>query len=158
MTKYVALIRGVGPENPNMHSAKLKEFFEDLGFKNVQTLLSSGNVIFESGENNLRKIEDKIEEQLPIKLGFFRSTIIRSFEQLQKLIASDPFKGKVDAPQSRLNVTFLKKGGEIYSVIDTTNAKFHTPHVMRQLEREHGQEITMRTWKTVNRIMDKMKA
>ncbi len=39
--KYVAFIRGVGPENPNMHGAKLKWFFEELGFKKVQTVLSN---------------------------------------------------------------------------------------------------------------------
>jgi|GEM_PF-2527048 len=39
--KYVAFIRGVGPENPNMHGDKLTQFFEELGFSNVQTVISS---------------------------------------------------------------------------------------------------------------------
>lgn len=63
--KYVALLRGIGPSNPNMHGAKLKAAAESAGFKNVQTLLSSGNVIFESPEKNQAVIEAKLEKVWP---------------------------------------------------------------------------------------------
>lgn len=48
MTKYVALLRGIGPSNPNMHGAKLRGVLEGLGFRDVQSVISSGNVIFSS--------------------------------------------------------------------------------------------------------------
>jgi uncharacterized protein (DUF1697 family) len=152
--KYVALLRGIGPLNPNMRNNKLRGLFEDLGFKNVQTIISSGNVLFESSSANAKALESKIEKALPQKLGFKSTTIIRSDKQLQKLIKSDPFKGKNDTSKSRLNVTFLKKGGEVFSVIDLTNTR--TPEVMLKLEKEHGKEITTRTWKTVGRIAKKL--
>lgn len=41
--KYVALLRGIAPTNPNMRNDKLREVFEKPGFKNVQTVISSGN-------------------------------------------------------------------------------------------------------------------
>src|SRR5579859_2565484 len=144
--KYVAFIRGIGPGNPDMHSAKLKAFFEGLGFKNVKTVIASGNVIFESDLTKNKLLENIIEKNLPKVLNFNRATIIRSQKYMEELFAKDPFKGKEDLPNSRLNVTFLKSGGEIFSVIDPESSG--TPEIMRKLEKEHGKEITMRTWKT----------
>lgn len=152
--KYVAFIRGVGPENPNMHGAKLKWFFEELGFKNVQTVIASGNVIFESDSRNKKSLEDLIEKKLPKLLGFNKATIVRSHEELKKIFISDPFNGTEDTPNSRLNVTFLKNGKEIFSIIDPESTK--TPEIMRRLEKENGKDITMRTWKTIGRILKRM--
>lgn len=152
--KYAAFLRGIGPENPNMHGAKLKEFFERVGFKNVQTLLSSGNVIFETELKDGKRIEKLIEENLPKVLGFARMAFVRSQTQIQKLIDSKPFGKTLDTPISRLNVTFLKDGGYEFSVIDTVNSK--TPEVMRILSKKYGEKMTMRTWKTVNRVFAKM--
>lgn len=151
---YVAFIRGIGPENPNMHGNKLKDFFEKLGFKNVKTLLSSGNVLFESDLKNRKSLEKLIEENLPKMLGFSKITIIRNYNELKKISASDPFKGTEDAPASRLHVTFLKTGGEIFSVIDTVNVG--TTKIMSVLEKNHGKDITTRTWKTVEKVIKKM--
>ncbi len=152
--KYAAFIRGVGPENPNMHGDKLKCFFEKLGFKNVKTLLSSGNVIFESNVKNNSSLEKLIEKNLPKMLKFSRTTIIRDYDELKKIFNSDPFKGADDFPTSRLNVTFLKNGKEVFTVIDTVN--MGTTKVMASLEKKYGKEITTRTWKTVVKVIKKM--
>ena len=77
MIKYIALLRGIGPTNPNMRSEKLKAFFEELGFNNVQTLITSGNVIFESNDHDIPSIEAHVEKYLPLKLGFSSTTIIQ---------------------------------------------------------------------------------
>ncbi len=152
--QYVALIRGIGPENPNMHGDKLQEFFEKLGFTKVKTLLSSGNIIFESDLKDKKSIETHIEENLPKMLGFRRITIVRNYHDLTKIIASDPFKGVEDTPNSRLNVTFLKTGKEVFSVIDTIHTG--TTKIMSGLEKKYGKDITTRTWKTIGRIIKKM--
>lgn len=152
--KYVAFIRGIGPENPNMHQDKLKDFFEKLGFANIKVLLSSGNVVFESEEKSNRLLENLIEDELPHILGFSRTTIVRSYQEIKKILSSDPFKGVEDLPTSRLNVTFLKNGKEVFTVIDTVNMGI--TKIMASLERQYGKEITMRTYKTVARVMKKM--
>jgi uncharacterized protein (DUF1697 family) len=174
MTKYVALLRGIAPTNPNMRNDKLREVFEKLGFANVKTVISSGNVVFESPSRSVRKLEDRIEEALPKELGFKSTTIIRSQKQLQQLVDKNPFKSMEHSQKSSLNVTFLKKkrkidikfpyeidnrdyrllgmyDGAICSVIDLTSAK--TPDLMLWLEKQFGKEITTRTWKTVERIL-----
>src|SRR5579884_2650758 len=93
MTKYVAMLRGIGPGNPNMTGLKFQSFFEGLGFSGVQVVLASGNIIFESPSNDVESLAQLIEEALPQKLGFSRSVIIRSETELRHLMDQDPFHG-----------------------------------------------------------------
>ena len=160
-----------------MRNEKLRAFFEDLGFGNVRTVISTGNVLFESDSSAVRAMETTIEEELPKRLGFSSTTIIRSKRQLQALVDRDPFEGVEHSDKTNLNVTFLKKkprtkltfphrpegrdytilglhDREVCSVIDLTGAK--TPDLMRWLEKEFGKEITTRTYKTVGRILTRL--
>lgn len=175
--RYVALLRGIAPMNPNMRNEQLRGVFEKLGFENVQTVLSSGNVVFDSPNTNGRALEETIEKALPEELGFTSTTILRSQEQLQRLIDKDPFAGLEHSQKTSLNVTFVKRmpetdiefpyqdeglgyillgnyDGAILSVLDLTNSK--APRLMSLLERKIGKEITTRTWKTVERILKVM--
>jgi uncharacterized protein (DUF1697 family) len=153
--KYVALIRGIGPGNPNMHSAKLKEYFESLGFEKVKPIISSGNIVFESRKTNTKALEERIERELPKKLGFSRTTIVRTEGQLKELISKNPFDGVVDAKPNYLLVTFFKSGKEELATVVNLD-KSRTPDFMSKLEKEYGHEITSRTWKTVHRILNAM--
>ena len=175
--RYVALLRGIGPTNPNMRNEKFREVFRGLGFDNVQTVITTGNVLFESPSRAVKTLESTIEEAMEDQLGFFSTTIIRSHQQLQRLVDSNPFGRTKDEPTTRLNVTFLKKkqktdlrfpyrvkdkgysvvgmnGREVFSVIDLTGAT--TPDVMAWIEKQFGKEVTTRTWKTVGRILKKL--
>ena len=178
MTRYVALLRGIAPTNPNMRNDKLRGVFEKLGFENIKTVISSGNVVFESPSRSVRELEDRIENAFPEELGFNSTTIIRSQKQVQQLVDKNPFQGMEHSQTSSLNVTFLKQkrkidikfpynvenrdytllgmyDGAICSVIDLTSAK--TPDLMIWLEKQFGKEITTRTWKTVERIQKAMR-
>jgi uncharacterized protein (DUF1697 family) len=177
MIKYAALLRGIGPSNPNMRNEKLRGVFENLGFQNVQTVISSGNVLFETQSGDIKELEAIIEKALPEQLGFTSTTIIRSKEELQLLVDKKPFKDLKDTPESKLNVTFLKNKPNteiefpyhaenrgftvlciydraIFSVVDLTRTK--TPDLMRWLEKEFGKEITTRTWKTVGKLLKRL--
>src|SRR5688572_757649 len=107
--KYVALLRGIGPGNPNMRNEKLRQPFEALGFKNILTVISSGNVLFESDKTDISELEKEIEEAIVLQLGFSSSVVIKSKRQLEKLIKLDPFDGLVHGPNSYLLITFFKK-------------------------------------------------
>jgi len=175
MAKYVALLRGIGPTNPNMKSAKLKAFFEELGFSNVQTVITSGNVIFEGSGSNAAKMAQDIEEALPKKLGFTSKVIIRSQDQLQVVVDQNPYKGLVHDQKTYLLITFFNKTGKnklptvpegkpyallgsidgaVYGSVDLTTGK--TPDYMAWLERQFGKDITSRTFKTIERILIKI--
>lgn len=177
MPTYVAMLRGIGPTNPNMRNEKLRGLFGELGFDNVRTVISTGNVLFDSPSTAMKSLEKQIETAIPERLGFNSSTIVRRKKQIQDIVDLDPFKGVAHSPKMNLNVTFLKsrprtdlqlphtpKGRAytvlgihdrcIFSTIDLTSEK--TPDLMRWLEKEFGKEITTRTYKTVQRILKKL--
>ncbi|HUO50071.1 MAG TPA: DUF1697 domain-containing protein [Candidatus Paceibacterota bacterium] len=158
MTTYVALLRGIGPGNPNMHQSKLKACFEKAGFTDVHPIINSGNVVFKSSEKNEVKLEAHIEAALTKHLGFTRAAIVRSEADLKKLVKKNPFKGVKDEKPNYLLVTFFKdrKKKELCTVIDLSGQK--TPDFMVRLDKDHGKAVTSRTWKTVNRILTKMEA
>jgi uncharacterized protein (DUF1697 family) len=173
MTSYIALLRGIGPGNPNMRNVKLRAVFEKLGFQNVKSVISSGNILFESPETNSGELERQIEETLPLELGFSSVAIVRSREELLEIAAHDPFAGMSHTRLTNLNVTFLKEGvpddfepvappdkpfhiaraldREIFAVLDLT--KPGAPKYMAWLEKQFGNKNTTRTWQTVQRIL-----
>ena len=69
MTNYVALLRGIGPLNPNMRNEKLREVFEKLGFKTVRTVISSGNVLFQGPPQSTAKLEAILEKSFAKAAG-----------------------------------------------------------------------------------------
>lgn len=177
MIKYAALLRGIGPGNPNMRQSKLCGVLEELGFSNVQGVISSGNVIFESNLTDTAELEAMIEQAWPKMLGFNSTTIVRSKERLEKLVEANPFQDLAHSPSSYLLVTFFKNDtkvpyklpysppGKPYELIETLdNALFtvtdntiiKTTDLMSWLEKEFGKEITSRTWLTVHRILKNM--
>jgi uncharacterized protein (DUF1697 family) len=93
--KYVAFLRGVNVGGRIVNMAELKVCFEKLGFKNVSTLLNSGNVIFESDlkEPELKK---KIEEALTKTFNYPAKVWVVSIEYVQKIVDANPFS---DAPK-----------------------------------------------------------
>src|SRR6266403_3888870 len=130
MTTYVALLRGIMPMNPNMKGEKLKAVFESLGFKNVSTVIASGNVVFETNSQNAVALEAKIEKALPVQLGFTSTTIIRSREELLRLVKKDSFRGIEDTKPNYLIVTFFKdRREELCTVLDLGTGT--TPDFMR---------------------------
>ncbi len=155
MGTYVALLRGIMPTNPNMKGEKLKKVFESLGFDHVATVIASGNVVFDSPSKNVTALEAKIEKALPKQLGFTSSTIVRSREELERLVKKAPFKGVKDEKANYLIVSFFKdRRTELCTVVDRKDGG--TPDFMRSLEKTHGKHITTRTWKTIGRILKKM--
>ncbi|MDB5188126.1 MAG: hypothetical protein JWO50_646 [Candidatus Kaiserbacteria bacterium] len=153
--KYVALLRGIMPTNPNMRGEKLRAVFEGLKFKNVHTVIASGNVVFDSSSKNTTELETKIEKELLKKLGFTSTTMIRNHAEFEALVNKKPFKGVKDEKPNYLVVTFFKdRRKDLCTVIDLGASK--TPKFMAYIERKHGKAMTTRTWKTVNRILKQM--
>lgn len=172
MTKYIALLRGIGPGNPNMRNDKLRGVFEKLGFQNVKSVISSGNIVFESAERSSQKLERQIEEALPIELGFSSVAIVRSHKELLKLAGHDPFAAMEHTRQTNLNVTFLKEkipkdfesapppdkpfrviktfDREICAVLDLTQPG--AAQYMAWIEKYFNNKNTTRTWQTVQKI------
>jgi uncharacterized protein (DUF1697 family) len=155
MKTYVALLRGIMPTNPNMRGEKLRGVFESLGFENVQSVIASGNIIFDTTAKSIPALETKIEKALTEQLGITSATIIRSKGEIEQLVKKNPFKGVKDEKPNYLVVTFFKKDmAELCTVINLDNSS--GSDFMRDIEKKHDKALTSRTWKTVARILAKM--
>jgi len=154
--KYAALLRGIMPMNAKTRNDKLCAVFEACGFANVKSVIASGNIIFESSSRSRAALEAKIEKALLAKLDFDKPVMIRSEADLEKMVASDPFKGAPHSRERYLIVTFMKKAPfEVFNSLDL--AAPNTPEFMKGLEKKYGKDITTRTWKTILRILEKMR-
>jgi uncharacterized protein (DUF1697 family) len=179
MTHYVAMMRGFGPGDPNMRHDRLRPLFEGLGFTDVQPVISSGNVVFQSDATDTARLESIIETALEQHLGFFRAAVVRSQADIQRLVDSNPFAGIEPSASSNWNVTFLKSQPKIHlnfpyrpegkqfellslndrAICSVLDRQFTTtPDLMTWLERQFGKGITTRTWKTVGRLLQKLAA
>ena len=159
--RYVAMLRGIGPGNPNMHGSKLCAVFMKLGFTNVVSVISSGNVVFDTLSKNVVALEAKIEKALPKQLGFTSTTIIRSRDDLEVLVKKNPFRGKTHGRSTYLIVTFLKDPTLVRGGVICTTINLGQPgvlDVMTRLEKKYAKAVTTRTWLTVLRIIKKMES
>ncbi|WP_069163262.1 DUF1697 domain-containing protein [Nocardia altamirensis] len=181
MKRYAALLRGIAPSNPNMANDKLRGVFEGLGFEKVASVLASGNIVFRGAETDIGELEDRIQQALISELGIAGGTILRTAEDLQALLDSDPFPGLTHGRGTYLVATFLKDGAQapkklpdqpdpltrvvgydkpcraFLAVIDNSEPG-KTPDFMTWLDKTYGKDITTRTWLTVQRIVKKMDA
>jgi uncharacterized protein (DUF1697 family) len=178
MGKYTAFLRGINVGGH--HKVPMKELsllLNTLGCKNVQTLLNSGNVIFESEEKNAKQLETLLDQKLEQHFGFAISVIVRKADEVLALYQSEPFNDIELTSDIRLYITFLKEQTEteialpwksedgtftilelnqgiIISVLDLSRSK--TPKGMEALEKLFGKNITTRNWNTIVKIAKKI--
>ena len=167
MPRYVALLRGVSPTNAKM--PELKRCFEEAGFTDVRTLLSSGNVVFTTRSMPEPALERKIEATMNQSLGRSFYTIVRATRALQGMIETDPFTVfKLPANAKRV-VTFLREapgaalalpleldGAQILALHDRSIFTAYVPNdrgpvFMTLIEKTFGKNVTTRTWDTIRK-------
>jgi len=176
MSKYAALLRGINVGgHKSVKMEELKITFDSMKFKNVKTVLASGNVLFEASKTATDTLSKKVAEKLKETFGFEIGVIVRTIDEIQQLSDSNPFKGIKVTPQTRLYITFLSEKSksslkipyesadknfkilrvttsEICSVLTLTpNSK--TVELMDILEKEFGKKVTTRNWNTIIRLI-----
>lgn len=168
MERYAAFLRGVSPMNSKMPA--LKRCFEEAGFTDVKTVLSSGNVVFSGRGAPNAAIERKTEAAMKKSLGRSFLTIVRRIEALRAILASDPYVRFRLAPSAKRVVTFLRDkakstlslpieldGARILLIEDREAFSAYLPSprgpvFMTLIEKTFGQEVTTRTWDTIKKV------
>lgn len=165
MTRYVAFLRGVSPLNARM--AELKRCFEQAGFENVRTVLTSGNVAFDARTSSESNLEKRIEKAMRASLDRVFTTIVRKSAALRALQEQDPYSAhkvsrsekrvviflrtarrpKVALPLDADGARILGKAGKEAFAVYVAGSK--GPALMRLAEKAFGTDITTRTWETV---------
>jgi uncharacterized protein (DUF1697 family) len=92
MPKHAAFLRGINlGRNRRESSAELRSHFEKLGFQDVNTFRTSGNVVFDGGREPVAKMTDRIEKELAKSLGYAVAIFLRTGSQLRAVAKRQPF-------------------------------------------------------------------
>jgi uncharacterized protein (DUF1697 family) len=92
MKTYIALLRGINVGgHKKVPMAELRGLLTKSGLKNVLTYIQSGNVIFQSSEENKSKLEAVINEKINARFGFDIPVLVKSKEEIKAILDNCPF-------------------------------------------------------------------
>lgn len=173
MIRYIAMLRGINVGGKTVKMTVLKEYFEVLKFKNIVTYIQSGNVLFDTKETDEAKLVKKITKDLNKTFGFDIEVVIRTINEVQEVIANNPFKKRKFNDKEQLYLSFLSacpdealintlapyiKDGEAYTIINREvyiiSEKYGETKLSNNLiEKKLKVVSTTRNWATVNKVI-----
>jgi uncharacterized protein (DUF1697 family) len=104
MTKYAAFLRGVNVGGVNLKMAEVAEALTEAGFKNVRTILASGNVLLDSAAKTAT-VRKKAEAALRERFGYDAWVLAYDIDTVRAIDDAFPFGREVEGVQSY--VTFV---------------------------------------------------
>ena len=176
MIKYVAFLRGINVGGKRLIKMEdLRRVVESIGLKNVRTFIASGNVLFETSQNNREALTKKIEKKLLTAFGHDVPVVLQTIDELKDILKAGPFKKIKPSADVMMCVTLLAGEAKgcpklpLKSAIENLevlaiknrvafilcrlkkNGMFSFPNNF--FEKEFGVTATTRQWNTINRIV-----
>ncbi|MBM3786011.1 MAG: DUF1697 domain-containing protein [Acidobacteria bacterium] len=105
MPAIVSLLTAVNVGGRQIQKDSLIAIHKSAGCLAPQTLLTSGNVVFETRQTNLVKLAAAIETEVEKQAGFQSFAILRTQAELEATLATNPFPNE-DAAKNL--ISFLK--------------------------------------------------
>jgi uncharacterized protein (DUF1697 family) len=153
---------------------RLRALFEELSMSSVETLIASGNVIFDSRARTAAALERRIASHLKAKLGYAVDTFVRTPAQIDQVAALEPFAARDVRKAHALMVLFLgaepdasavQQLGDLSSEIDRFRlvgrelywlrmTAESDPKLAKSIERAVRMPSTVRNINTVRRIAE----
>jgi uncharacterized protein (DUF1697 family) len=101
---YLALLRGVNNVGTasRVAMADLRALFERLGFRDVRTLLNSGNVVFSAPTRGRGDLRALIEKALASRLGLTSPVTILSADEVTAAVRDNPLSRVATNPSHLL--------------------------------------------------------
>ncbi|MCI0643759.1 MAG: DUF1697 domain-containing protein, partial [Chloroflexi bacterium] len=149
---------------------------ENLGLQNVKTYLQSGNVVFQSQEENTSQLSGQISAEIKKSHGFEPQILLLKIEEIETAVQSNPFPEAESEPKS-LHLFFLmsrpenpdlealenlKKNNERFELKDRV-FYLHAPdgigrsELATKVDRFLGVSTTARNWRTVSQLLAMVK-
>ena len=172
---YIGLLRGINVVGRNrVAMAELRAMFVRLGFAGAQSLLQSGNVVFNAAGTTAPKLELFLESETHKRFRFPVRYFVRSAADLKRVIRRNPFPHEAKQDASRLIVFFFRiaptleaaqrlraaiQGPETFRVDGKTAYVYYPDGQGRSkvgstvVERFLGTAGTGRNWNTVTKLM-----
>lgn len=174
MARYVALLRGINVGGRNLISMPaLAAFFEAEGFGDVATYIQSGNVLFTSRERGAA-LTRRIEAGLSKEFGYAACVVLRSREELRRVVDEAPAGFGAQPALRRYDVIFLKEplsaaealaAAPVRPGVDEVSAGARVLYYSRLVRRASQsrmsritalpiyQQMTIRNWNTTTRLL-----
>ncbi len=173
MSKRIALLRAVNVGGTGkLPMADLRAVAEGLGFTQVQTLLQSGNLVFEAGSDADADLEHRLAQALRERLGVITDIVLRDAGAWAALVAANPMAAEAQAHPSHFLVLVLgapatdrqigalraaAKGAERLEATDgalyiSLPDGIGTSRLGTLLSRADGLKATGRNWNTVMKL------
>ena len=177
MGKYVAFIRAINVAgHASVKMTDLKAAFASAGCRDVRTYVQSGNVLFETPDNDTATVFGKVAAELRKLIGGEPTVLFRTLRQIQriaKMILFKDLEGDSDVklyvvflaqkPQSKPSLPLLSPKEALEAIGVSTLEVFVVSHRMKHgfygfpnnfIEKELGVLATSRNWSTVTRIAE----
>jgi uncharacterized protein (DUF1697 family) len=92
VTRYVALLRGINVGGrKKIRMADLRALLLSLGYTEVTTLLQSGNAVFVTVDRPPDALATEIEAQIATELGLTVTVMVRTVDDLRRVVEQIPF-------------------------------------------------------------------
>jgi len=88
--------------------AELRDLLAELGFANVQSLLQSGNLVFDSRASTPARLESRLEQAAKDRLQLETAFFVRTAREWAEIVAGNPFPDEAKRDPAHLVVQFLK--------------------------------------------------
>ncbi|WP_396153873.1 DUF1697 domain-containing protein [Flavobacterium sp.] len=176
MTKYLALLRGINVSGHNMIKMDaLKKMLENMGFQNVETYIQSGNVFFESEEENAAGIGFKIKQEISKVFGYDVPVIMVSKTDLELCFKNNPYLKEKECDIKKLYVAFISKELTAAAINDLKISNFKPDEAaidsnriyikyaigagktnldQKYIEKKLNVVATIRNWNTVTKLLE----
>jgi uncharacterized protein (DUF1697 family) len=177
MLTYISFLRGVNMTGHNsIKMSELSELYVNLGLKDAETFIQSGNVIFNDEKDIAPSaLSINIEKAILKRFNYIVPVMIRTNQELTDLFSSNPFIGEINFDPSKMAVIFLHdepSDNQIQKVadIDYPPDKFkmvgrdifiycpngfgRTKLYTNFFEKKMGVVGTARNWKTITTVLN----
>lgn len=107
MATRIALLRGINVGKARrLPMVELRGLLEEIGFRDVRTMLNTGNIVFETDDASAEELELEIASAISQRFDFDVPTMVLSPEVVQQVIDENPIADAADDP-SRFLIAFL---------------------------------------------------
>jgi uncharacterized protein (DUF1697 family) len=179
MKRYISFLRAINVANRTVKMDSLINIFSSLGFSNVTTFLASGNLIFETEENNLTLLENIISQRLLNVLGYEVANFLRTGKDLKTIITFFSSENILINSYQSINIAFLTKlpDEKVINKLMSFNSEIDDFHIHEReiywlckkkqsqssfsntvLEKITQQSSTLRGYNTIRRISELFQA
>ncbi len=110
MAAIISLLRAVNVGgHQKISMSELRALYVSLGFRDAQTFIASGNVVFTNDGKNIAALSKRIEDAIEKRFKIRPDVIVRTASELREVIAKNPFAKRHGLQPNRLLVYFLAR-------------------------------------------------